>query len=271
MDILGTTASAIQLTGYGKSVFHQLVRLCKAVRHGPAAYRDQLFNITILLNIVKRIPEQGELQQDPIPQLLVDIAKLAHDIQTLLKKKGPFGLNWALITGWEALSQTFTSLNEKRDLLHLHISERNQNVLTQIRSDIIQMSQDNFKGKGQRLGSITDTEPVQIEPVREDKMPEEDKKPESSSSKAPILSGKESELKSERKDYKNAETSAGSVTSGGAMLTGNKTTMSGWSRQNVANGYPQAPTLKDNTSDIQEGSENTVANAPGWTSQSTTV
>ncbi|KAF2234690.1 hypothetical protein EV356DRAFT_532733 [Viridothelium virens] len=253
MDVLGATASAVQLTEYGRSALLQLVRLYQAVRNGPAACRDQQFNLSILLNIVNRVGQQEGLREDPIPQLLVDISALAKDIYALLETKGLFGLNWALITGRATLSEAFVSLNGKKDLLHLHISERTQNVLSQIRSDFFHMDREQiFPGKGNVLGSSTATDT------------REDKGPESSSFKAPEMKEKEFNVKgNETNDYENKEASTEVAPNGGAKLTGNKTTMRDRAQQAIACGYPQAPTLSNNESDVQGDAVNKDSKCAG--------
>lgn len=158
MDVLGATASIAQLAAYGKSACQQLFRLYRAVRSGPATYRDQSLNISILLSIVDRVRTQEKPQEDLILQLLVDISTLARKIHDLLGQRGVFGLNWALIIGREALSEAFTSLNGKKDLLHLHILERNQHALTQIQTDIDHMSSFEKYGPGRSVGSRNTTQ-----------------------------------------------------------------------------------------------------------------
>ncbi|KAI9685090.1 MAG: hypothetical protein M1822_005482 [Bathelium mastoideum] len=135
MDLIGETASVSQLVAYGGSVARCLLRLSRAIRHGPAAYRDQELNVSILLDIVQRVRWQERLQA-PITRLLQDISELAWKIQEFLRQRGFLGLNWSVIARSEAVSEAFAALNTKKDLLHLHISERSQVALNQIQSDI---------------------------------------------------------------------------------------------------------------------------------------
>ncbi|KAI9667851.1 MAG: hypothetical protein M1821_000670 [Bathelium mastoideum] len=259
MEVLGATASAVQLTEYGKSAFCQLIRLYKAVHNGPAAYRDQSFNIFILLNIVQRMREQENLHEDPIPQLLVEISILAHKINAALEKKGLFGLHWALITGWNALSETFASLNGKRDLLHLHISERNQNVLSQIRSDIVRLSRSPLLGEGRTCGSVTAIEVVLEEHLHEDRMSEPN------SSRA--MNSKDQENKSKNKEMKDGKSTTAltaNATSVGATFDENEVSMCGSAENDAGNGYEQPPKFTKNKVDLKDKSKQRAGNAKGW-------
>lgn len=149
MEALGLTASITQLAAYGHSAVQSLLRLYQAVRAGPAAYRDQQSNVSILFSIICRIYQRDLVGEESISPLLSDIAKLARKIQALLEQKGFLGLNWALIVRPESLSEAFVSLDEKRKLLHLHLSERNQDALSQIRTDTTQLMM-SLAGPGRR-------------------------------------------------------------------------------------------------------------------------
>ena len=166
MDLVGATASIAQLAAYGHSVIQRLLHLYEAIRTGPAVYRDQKSNISILLDIVHRTCDQDSTQGEVILPLLVDISALACRILNLLDRKGFLGLNWTLLIRHEILSEAFTSLNGKRDLLHLHISERNQTVLSQIRIDIAKIN-GNFLAECRQVaaGATSTTTTVEDTPV----------------------------------------------------------------------------------------------------------
>ena len=153
MDAVGITASIAQLVAYGHSVAQSLLRLYQAVRAGPAAYRGQKSNISILLSIVSRVCQQNLPQEELVVPLLVDISELAYKILNILEQKGFLGLNWTLIVRREVLSEAFVSLDSKRDLLHLYISERNQHTLSQIQLDTAQL---NMSFSGTNIRTLRD-------------------------------------------------------------------------------------------------------------------
>ncbi|KAF2231983.1 hypothetical protein EV356DRAFT_506169 [Viridothelium virens] len=230
MDIVGATASIAQLAAYCKSACQHLWQVYKAVRNGPAAFSDQSLNISILLNIIDRVRNQESFQERVILPLLVDISTLACKIHSLLERRGLFGLHWALFTKCEALSEAFTSLSAKRDLLHLHISERNHNNLSQIQIDIARMSS-NFGGPGYRLGSGTIVQQAPAERIdKEEKM---GNKSEPSTQKAPPS---------------------------GATINANRSEAGTSSRLILGNGYAGNPDIKYEDAKLHEKAKGVLGN-----------
>jgi len=140
MDVIGGVASIAQLVDFGFSVTKSLIQLYKAVQNGPAAFRDQKFNVCLLLKITERICQRTSTDNESILLLFVQISDSIHSIINLLEQRGILGINWVLFTKSETLAAAFESLSRKRDLLQLHISEEGLELLYRIRSDITSMS-----------------------------------------------------------------------------------------------------------------------------------
>jgi hypothetical protein len=141
MDIIGGLASVGQLIAYGHSAARCLQRLYMQMRDGPSIYQNEKSNIRVLLDVLDRLCKQESVVSESVLALLVDISALACTIISLLQQRGLFGLNWTVIIGHRKLSEAFKSLTTKRQLLHLFIAENNHELLTEIREDVTQMSQ----------------------------------------------------------------------------------------------------------------------------------
>ena len=141
MEVIGGLASIGQLIAYGHSAARCLQRLYVQVRDGPSIYQNEKSNIRVLLDVLDRLCTQGSAVTESVLALLVDISALACTIISLLQQRGLLGLNWAVIIGQRKLSEAFKSLTIKRHLLHLFIAENNHELLTEIREDVAQMSQ----------------------------------------------------------------------------------------------------------------------------------
>jgi hypothetical protein len=140
MDVVSGVASISQLANYGYSVTKSLIQLFKAVQHGPAAFRDQKFNVCLLLKITEKICQRSSSENESILLLFVQITDSVHSIINLLEPRGILGINWASFTKSETLAAAFESLSWKRDLLQLHISQEGFELLNRIPSDIASMS-----------------------------------------------------------------------------------------------------------------------------------
>ncbi|KAF2235937.1 hypothetical protein EV356DRAFT_513510 [Viridothelium virens] len=256
MDLIGLTASIAQLAAYGKSVARQLSRLYNAIRTGPDAYRDQASNISVLLNIVSRVGEQRTLQEESILLLLREISVLVGKIQNLLDQKGIFGLNWALIARSEALSEAFVALNTKRDLLHLYISERNHNVLSQIQNNIIEMNRNH---QGQKVSQVQDQANARF-PLATTASPFE----------TALVTWDRTGQAENSGSY--ANTSTQRTTTGGANVGANvdmkQMNVTHHARQQWANGYQGAPTIKAEDMTIGDNAESRIGNAKDTSKES---
>ena len=140
MDFIGGLASITQLIAYGQSVTKSLIQLYKAVQNGPAAFQDQKFNISLLLEIIERICKRESLKTESILLLFIQVTDSAKSIENLLAQKATLGNNWISLIKSETLAEAFESLNKKKEILQLYISDKNHELLNCIQSDIAFMS-----------------------------------------------------------------------------------------------------------------------------------
>jgi hypothetical protein len=140
IGLIGGVAGVSQLVAYGHTATKYLIKLYKAVRDGPTAFQDQRYNISLLLNITEQICRRNSSQNESILSLFVQITDTVHSIVKLLEQRGILGINWILVTNTETLAQAFESLNRKRDLLQLHLSQESHELLSRIQVDITSMS-----------------------------------------------------------------------------------------------------------------------------------
>jgi hypothetical protein len=140
MDVIGGLASITQLVAYGHSVTKSLIQLYKAVQNGPTAFQDQKFNISLLLEIIGRICKRKSLQTESILLLFVQITDSAKSIENLLVQKATLGSNWISLIKSKTLAEAFESLNKKKEILQLHISDKNHELLSCIQSDMASMN-----------------------------------------------------------------------------------------------------------------------------------
>ncbi|KAE9363802.1 hypothetical protein N431DRAFT_564386 [Stipitochalara longipes BDJ] len=221
MDAVSGVASISQLFVYGHSVTKSLIRLYKAVQNGPAAFRDQKFNVSLLLEITKRVSQRTSSENETILLLFVQITESVHSIINLLEQRGILGINWVSFTKNEALTVAFESLGRKRDLLQLHISQEGLEILNRIQSDIASMSRriespsTGEEGAGTRTSSNAEVE-----------------------SKGDITSmGSSANDKRKRSDPKVRETKQASTPSGSIRLQAQGNECGDKSIQNIANGW----------------------------------
>lgn len=140
IGLIGGAAGVSQLVAYGHTATKYLIKLYKAVRDGPTAFQDQRYNISLLLKITEQICRRNSSQNESILSLFVRITDTVHSIVELLEQRGILGINWILVTNTETLAQAFESLNRKRDLLQLHLSQESHELLSRIQVDITSMS-----------------------------------------------------------------------------------------------------------------------------------
>jgi hypothetical protein len=143
MDVIGGLASITQLIAYGHSVTKSLIQLYKAVQNGPTAFQDQKFNISLLLEIIESICKRKSLQTESILLLFVQITDSAKSIENLLVQKATLGNIWISLIKSKTLAEAFESLNKKKEILQLHISDKNHELLSCIQSDMASMNRPN--------------------------------------------------------------------------------------------------------------------------------
>lgn len=117
------------------------IRLYKAVENGPAAFRDQKFNIRLLLKITESICQRIS-RDESILLLFVQMTELAHSILNLLDRRGTFHITWVLLVKGDALAAGFESLKNKRDLLQLHVAQGGLQTLDDIQGQIASMHEE---------------------------------------------------------------------------------------------------------------------------------
>ncbi|EUC47077.1 hypothetical protein COCMIDRAFT_3933 [Bipolaris oryzae ATCC 44560] len=151
MEFVGCAASVSQLLVYLSSSAVNLQRLYSELVHCNSNYRDEATNIRLLLHTLQRLGRQHLDDDDnsPVLPVLISISGTACQVLHLLKPKRLFGINWAPVTSQNKISSAFETLNKKRNLLHLYISQEHQEALVDLRHTVESFCK--FKMKGGRI------------------------------------------------------------------------------------------------------------------------
>jgi hypothetical protein len=136
MEVIGGAASVSQLVVYISSSARTLHRLYTELRNGDSAYRNEETNIGLLLNILQRLERQDLEDHNPVLPVLIAISGLACQVLNLLQPRKVFGINWTPITAQDKLNSAFESLDKKRRLLHLYVSQTHHDALVDLRETI---------------------------------------------------------------------------------------------------------------------------------------
>lgn len=136
MDAVGCVASVCQLIEYSASSAASLGRLYEELVHGDSTYRDEAANIRLLLDTLQRLSRHHVEDHNPVLPVLISISGIACQLLHLLQPKRSFGINLAFFTPRDKINSAFETLNHKRTLLHLHISQAHQDALVDLRQTI---------------------------------------------------------------------------------------------------------------------------------------
>ena len=136
MELVGCAASVSQLVVYISSSAVSLQRLYVELRSGDSTYRSEANNINLLLNIFQRLAHRTIEDCNPVLPVLIAISEIACEVLCLLKPKRVFGFNWTPITAQDRINSAFESLDKKRRLLHLYISQAHHEALIDLREAI---------------------------------------------------------------------------------------------------------------------------------------
>ncbi|KAF1834160.1 hypothetical protein BDW02DRAFT_473231, partial [Decorospora gaudefroyi] len=123
MEIIGTSASVSQLVVYISSSTNTLRKLYTELQNADSVYREEKTNIGLLLNILQRLAQQNIQDCNPLVPIIIATSGIASQVLHLLQPRRKFGINWTPITTQDRLSSAFESLEKKRRLLHLYISQ----------------------------------------------------------------------------------------------------------------------------------------------------
>jgi hypothetical protein len=136
MEVIGGAASVSQLMVYISSSVRALHRLYTELHDGDSAYCDEEINIGLLLNILQRLARQGIEDHHHVLPVLIAISGVACEVLNLLQPRKVLGINWAPLTAQAKLKAAFESLNKKRRLLHLYVSQTHHDALVNLRETI---------------------------------------------------------------------------------------------------------------------------------------
>ena len=136
MELVGYAASISQLAVYLTSSAVSLKKLYTELRNGDSTYHSDATNIELLLNIFQRLRDQKIDNHDPVLPVLIAISGLATELLHLLQPRKKFGINWAPIIRQDKITSAFESLDKKRRILHLYISQAHQAALIDLRETI---------------------------------------------------------------------------------------------------------------------------------------
>lgn len=136
MEFVGCAASVSQLVVYISSSAASLQRLYVELRSGDSTYRSEANNIDLLLNIFQRLSRRTIEDCNPVLPILIAISGIACEVLCLLKPRRVFGINWTPITAQDRINSAFESLDKKRRILHLYISQAHHEALVDLREAI---------------------------------------------------------------------------------------------------------------------------------------
>lgn len=154
MDVVSGIAGISQLVAYSHSTAQILIKLYKEVR-GDSSYLNQhQSNVRVLLAIVDSLHQRST--SNHILQILAEVAQVAQNTLSLITRsqnRGLFGLRWASITTDSELSEAFSVLREKRDILHLAVSADNHGRLATNHSKTDIMPSSSTSSEGSNIGT----------------------------------------------------------------------------------------------------------------------
>lgn len=139
MELVGCAASVSQLLVYLSSSAISLQRLYTEFVHCNSTYRDEATNIRLLLYTLQRLGRQHVDDDDdhsPVLPVLISISGIACQVLHLLKPKRIFVIDWAPVTSKDKIILAFETLDKKRNLLHLYISQEHQEALVDLRQRV---------------------------------------------------------------------------------------------------------------------------------------
>ncbi|EUC34188.1 hypothetical protein COCCADRAFT_25671 [Bipolaris zeicola 26-R-13] len=139
MELVGCAASVSQLLVYLSSSATSLQRLYTELIHCNSTYCDEAINIRLLLHTIQRLGQQQVNDNDdhsPVLPVLISISGIACQVLHLLKPKRIFGIDWAPVTSQDKISSAFETLDKKRNLLQLYISQEHQEALLDLRQTV---------------------------------------------------------------------------------------------------------------------------------------
>lgn len=134
MELVGSAASVSQLLVYLSSSVNGLKRLYAEIASCNSTYRDEATNIQLLLHTLQRFGHQQVVDDHSLVlPILISISGIACQALQLLKPKRIFGINWAPVTSKDKIISAFETLDKKRKLLHLYISQEHHKALLDLR------------------------------------------------------------------------------------------------------------------------------------------
>lgn len=150
MEAVSAVASTTQLISYCISVGTVLRQIIKDIKEGPSAFRDQERNVNHILNIIHQISQHHrsspEVTNEAIP-IIIEIADLAHKIQTLLENTGTWYTRAIYSSARStALEGLFDALTAKAQVLHLYISHGSYHMLFAIDHKLKDIKADQMGG-----------------------------------------------------------------------------------------------------------------------------
>lgn len=144
--MIGCAASISQLGVYLATSAVILKKLYTELQNADSIYRNEASNIQLLLTIFQKLPEKKIEDHDPVLPVLIAISTLSTEVLGLLEPRRRFGINWAPIASRDKINSAFESLEKKRRLLHLYISQAHQTALIDLRHTIDQSNMANSSG-----------------------------------------------------------------------------------------------------------------------------
>lgn len=136
MEVVSCAASVSQLLVYIASSSRSLERLYTELKSGYSTYHEEESNISLLLNILQRLSRRSIADESPILPVLIAISGIACQALYLLQPNKILGINWTPITAHERINSAFQSLDKKRTLLHLYLSQAHHDALVDLRETI---------------------------------------------------------------------------------------------------------------------------------------
>jgi len=135
MEMIAGIASVSQLVAYSFSSFRCLFRLYVEIKN-DSEYRTESTYIVLLLDIIKHLSSQKIEDSDPVLPVLIDISELVCEIRRHLQPRSLWGFNWISGISRDLARSAFDALDKKRALLHLYISQTNNNTLATLQKTI---------------------------------------------------------------------------------------------------------------------------------------
>lgn len=143
MEVVGAVASVSQLIAYSKSAVLVLRGLYKDLRKHPLEWGKQATELDLLLHILERFARRHHSDSEALPGavllLLLDLSAIAQSARALVasaQSAGLWGVRWAAFRAARDLPDVLKSLQSKRKLLQLFISEHNLEISSAIRDNM---------------------------------------------------------------------------------------------------------------------------------------